>query len=156
VSSDKTSRLWDRLTGAALATLAGHSDRVRTVAFSPDGKLLATGSSDKTVRLWNVDTKKCVWVLKGPKDSVNDVVFSPDGSHIIAVTGHQLASDDKTHCLDVKTGTELEGKKPSHGAREDGLGKRFVGSKLSFVHATALYSPTPSVSRLISSARCFF
>src|SRR5271170_5243390 len=43
-------------TGAEVQQLEGHSDWVRSVCFSPDGSLLASGSSDKTVRVWNVQT----------------------------------------------------------------------------------------------------
>jgi len=47
-------RLWDVASGKKLAILNGHTDLVRSLAFSPDGKLLASGSSDGTVKLWNV------------------------------------------------------------------------------------------------------
>ena len=80
-SGDKTVRLWDSWSGAALQTLEGHRGPVRAVAFSPDGKLLASGSSDKTVRLWDPATGTVLQMLD-VGTIVNRLSFSSDVQHL--------------------------------------------------------------------------
>src|SRR5207302_1355704 len=63
----------------APVTLKGHTSFVFAVAFSPDGKTLASGSDDKTIILWNVATGMEQATLKGHTDKVRSVSFSPDG-----------------------------------------------------------------------------
>ena len=62
------------------ATLEGHTDNVWSVAFRPNGKMLASGSWDQTVRLWNVNTGHLLHTLRGHTDTVMSVAFSPDGN----------------------------------------------------------------------------
>ncbi|KAH0555986.1 hypothetical protein GP486_006074 [Trichoglossum hirsutum] len=59
--------------------LEGHSDSVRTVAYSPDGRLVASGSCDGTIRLWDDITGLAVRSLEGHSGWVESVAFSPDG-----------------------------------------------------------------------------
>ena len=77
-SKDKTIRLWDPATGAAINTLGGHSGSIWGVAFSPDGKVLASTSADTTVRLWNPAAGATISTLKGHSAAVYGVAFSPD------------------------------------------------------------------------------
>ncbi len=84
---DKTVILWDVDSRKTIATLEGHKDAVNSVAFSPDGKCLASASKDKTVILWDVDSRKAIAPLKGHKGAVYSVAFSPDGKRLASASG---------------------------------------------------------------------
>jgi WD40 repeat protein len=87
---DRTIRLWSLPDGAPLKTLTGHSDWVYSVAISPDGRLLASGSQDKSVHLWSLPDGALLKTLVGHSRSVSSVAISPDGRVLAS------GSDDKT------------------------------------------------------------
>jgi WD40 repeat protein len=72
-------RLWDVATHQPIATLHGHAGNIYGVAFSPDGKTLASGGADSTVILWDLAARRPVASLAGHTSRVHTVAFSPDG-----------------------------------------------------------------------------
>ncbi len=87
---------------ALIRTFAGHQDGIRSVAFSPDGTKILTGSLDGTAQLWEMGSGKPLRVFKGHQDGIRSVAFSSDGTKILS------GSDDKTARLwEVESGETL-------------------------------------------------
>lgn len=97
---DFTIKLWNPATGQLVRTLKGHANSVYALAFSPDGKRLASGSDDKTVRLWDLQTGTELTALRGHTGEVWRVFFTSDGKTLIS------SGEDGTRIW--RTATEAE------------------------------------------------
>ncbi|ETO17126.1 WD-40 repeat protein, partial [Reticulomyxa filosa] len=83
--------------------LKGHSDKVFSVQFSPDGNRIASCSSDKTIRVWDVSSGKQIQCLEGHSSSVTSVQFSSNGDKVVSG-----AKDNTIRLWDVSSGKQIQ------------------------------------------------
>ncbi|BBD61132.1 WD-40 repeat-containing protein [Nostoc sp. HK-01] len=93
----------NRAIAVEVNTLEGHSSRVNSLSFSPDGKTLASGSADNTIKLWNVSTGKLLKTLSGYSSPVYSLSFSPDGKTLASGS-----ADNTIKLWNVSTGKLLK------------------------------------------------
>ncbi|MCP4259373.1 MAG: hypothetical protein GY774_17960 [Planctomycetes bacterium] len=79
-------KLWDLSTGKPVWQKNVHTSHVRGVAYSPDGRTVATASYDGTIGLWDAASGKQLDTLTGHENWVNAVAFSPDGRYLISAS----------------------------------------------------------------------
>jgi WD40 repeat protein len=100
-------QLWDVATRPIntkpIKILQGHRDFINSISFSPNGKLLASGSNDKTIKIWDVANAKEIKTLTGHSDGVQWVNFSRDGK-LLAST----SNDQSIKLWNVTTGKEIK------------------------------------------------
>jgi len=109
--------VWDATTGRVAVQLTGHAGPVINLAFSPDGRRIASASHDRTARVWDAMTGREIRNLGTQADRVNGVDFSPDGARV--ATG---CRDGTVKLWDAATGLEQT---TLHGHRGSVVGVAF-------------------------------
>ena len=95
-------QIWDVASGREIGNLKGHGRAVGKVAFSRDGKLLATGGTDNTIKIWDLAAKRELVTLTGHTANIESLDFNPD-ARLLASAGE----DGSTFLWDTKTGEHL-------------------------------------------------
>jgi dipeptidyl aminopeptidase/acylaminoacyl peptidase len=105
VGGQREVRLFDPATGKLLATLTGHAGLVRSLAFSPDGELLAAAGGlpqiGGEIKIWDVQSHQLLHSIQGHKDCIYSVAWSPDGKLIASGSYDRLVK-----LWDAATGQE--------------------------------------------------
>ncbi len=90
LSRDKVFEVWDLTNCKKLHAFEGHKSTVNSVAYSPNGGQIVTGSADMTVKLWDASSGRQLLSLEGHAEQTRQVAFSPDGNWIASALANTL------------------------------------------------------------------
>jgi WD40 repeat protein len=107
-AKDGTIRVWDVARNKALFTAKEHTNAITSLAFSLDGKMMASGSEDRTAKVWEVASGKVLATLPAHESQVDQVGLSPGGRYLVSSSYLQIniyqQSIHVVHLWDVATG----------------------------------------------------
>lgn len=101
--ADNFLRMIDANSGKQIKEIRGHRSKIASVAFSPNGKMIATASLDRDIKIWDATTYRELKTITGHSDFVYSIAFSGDGKRIL--TG---SFDRTARIWDVETGKEVQ------------------------------------------------
>ncbi|MCB0189069.1 MAG: WD40 repeat domain-containing protein, partial [Caldilineaceae bacterium] len=104
-TNDNAIHLWDVATRQCINVLAGHAERLRSLAFAPDGAILASAGRDFTIRLWDVKNPRAcrtLRVLQGHENMVYSIDFNHDGAQLAS-----CSQDQTIRFWDTTTGQQI-------------------------------------------------
>jgi WD40 repeat protein len=96
--NDQTIHLWDSVLGTHARTLRGHTWGIYSLAFSADGRFLASGSGDRTTRIWDVQAGHQLLILR-EHSVVEGITFSDEGYQVVTHAGNVARTWDLEHVL---------------------------------------------------------
>jgi len=97
-----TIKTWDAQSGAELKSLEGHTNFVNALAFSRDGRLLASGSYDSTIKIWDLPSGRELRTIRGHSGPVTSIDFTPNGRFVVSGS-----EDGSARLWNTQTGTLL-------------------------------------------------
>jgi WD40 repeat protein len=103
VSSDRSVMLWNLTSKTPLSIFTAHTQAVKTLAFNPDGKLLATAGDDGFIQIWDVDNRQLTQTLSAHRWTISALSFARDGKTLISASW-----DGNIKVWDVSRWQELE------------------------------------------------
>jgi beta-lactam-binding protein with PASTA domain len=140
---DDTAQVHDALTGKGRGDCIGHTSHVKSVAFSPDGKKVLTGSFDKTARLWDASSGVSIATFSGHTGEVYAAVFTPDGTRVL--TG---SADDTAKLWDAATVSVPD----VVGQPQAAAATAIMGANLVVGTVTLRYSVTVAAGSVVSQS----
>ncbi len=105
----KNIHIWDSETNTSKHILKGHEDYIGCLSYSPDSRIIASGSKDQTIRLWDVKTGKHIRTLRGHQSQINFLSFSPDGNTLISESSDMTINFWDIESMELKLPLAIQG-----------------------------------------------